>query len=256
MNKKINNLKTLPDEDLWCLLVRTWFAILRLRQVELARFGLTVEQSSILALLRHSRSTTAKELENATMRQQHSISTLINRMIKSGLVGRDKSPTEKRHRIFITEEGKNLFKKVTIDSIKAVFSPLPADEKRRFACNLRSLQLKARDLVGMSYKPPFLQARPASDSSGGTGQTGSGATTSDYELWSALDATGFAISRVRGLELAQFGLTLEQSLHLTIIQHLGGSTTTKEIENLTLRQHHSISTLINRMIEAGLGMEK
>ena len=239
--------------DLWCLLVRTWFAILRLRQMELARFGLTVEQASILSVLRRHGWATAKNLEDITMRQQHSISALISRMTKSGLVRKEKRPAEKRYRIYVTTQGKDLFNRLTVESIKAVLSSLTAEDKKRLAWYLDALHEKVRDLLGISYRPPFLQDEPENAPESGSGQPADrGVSTADYELWSSLDATGFAISRLRELELAQFGLTLEQSLILTIIRHLGGSATTGEIENLTFRQHHSISTLINRMVGAGL----
>jgi DNA-binding MarR family transcriptional regulator len=253
MTEKDKGINTISDGDLWCLLVRTWFAISRLRELELAQFGLTLEQSSVLTLIqRCGGSTTAKNLEYLTLRQQHSISTLIKRMLRGGLVGKERRPNERRNRIFISEEGENLLGQLTTTSIEMVFSSLTEDEKLQFAKLICSLFERARDLLGVSYKLPFLKGTCDSPE-GVAGQTRCGSSmTSDYELWTTLDAAGFAISRLRELELAQFGLTLEQSLILIIIEHCGGSTTTKEIEYLTLRQHHSISTLINRMCRVGL----
>ena len=91
MSEQYTDINNMTDTDLWCLLVRTWYAISRLRELELAQFGLTIEQSSILKIIyvRGGRST-AKELEYLTMRRQHSISTLINRMHKRGLIDKKK----------------------------------------------------------------------------------------------------------------------------------------------------------------------
>jgi len=253
MSEKDTEDSAISDADLWCLLIRTWFAIYRLRELELAQFNLTLEQSSILTLIRAcGGSTTAKELEDLTLRQQHSISTLIKRMLNGGLIEKERKPEEKRYRISLSEDGKKLLGQLPITSIEMVFSSLTEDEKLQLTRVICSLYNRARDLLSVSYKPPFLR----SDSDTSQGIMGyscsSGLAMSDYELWTALDAAGFAVSRLRELELAQFGITLEQSLILIIIQHCGGSTTTKEIEYLTLRQHHSISTLINRMQNAGL----
>ena len=254
MSEKDTDKSTISDSDLWCLLIRTWFAIFRLRELELAQFGLTLEQSSVLTLIQAcGGSTTAKELENLTLRQQHSISTLIKRMLGRGLVKKRRKPDDRRYRISLTEDGKSLLSRLTITSIDMVFSSLTADEKLQFTRVICSLYNRARDLLGVSYKPPFL--RSDNDTSKGIMRQpcSNSLAMSDYELWTSLDAAGFAVSRLRELELAQFGITLEQSLILEIIQHCGGSTTTKEIEYLTLRQHHSISTLITRMQNAGLG---
>ena len=253
MSEKDTDNSTISDDDLWCLLIRTWFAICRLRELELTQFDLTLEQASVLALIKAcGGSTTAKELKNLTLRQQHSISTLIKRMLKGGLVKKKRKPDERRQRISLSENGKTMLGRLTTTSIEMVFSSLTANEKLQFTRVICSLYNRARDLLGVSYKPPFLSSD--SDASKGIAiqPCSSGAAMTDYELWTSLDATGFAVSRLRELELAQFGITLEQSLILIIIQHYGGSATTKEIENLTLRQHHSISTLINRMRNAGL----
>jgi DNA-binding MarR family transcriptional regulator len=237
----------LTDNGLWWLLVRVWFAIFRLRQLELAQFNLTVEQSSILAiLLRNRGSMTAKEMENVTMRQQNSISTLVNRMTGAGLLKKERNPEEKRYRIFITQEGRDVFAKVPVTSLRKAFSCLTDEEKKNFAGYSHALHSKSRDLLGVSYQPPFLQQndqnKPEESEEPLTQDR-----VSSYELWSSLDAAGFVISRLQVLELAQFGITQEQYLVLSILGRRQGSTTTKDLEIMMMRQHHSISTLINRM---------
>ena len=77
-------------------------------------------------------------------------------------------------------------------------------------------------------------------------------TDEDFQLWRLLDHTRFMIARSREMELAQFGLTPEQAYLLDILHQNDGSTTINEIVTVTLRQHHSISTQINRMAKQGL----
>src|SRR3989338_6337152 len=74
----------------------------------------------------------------------------------------------------------------------------------------------------------------------------------DFRLWRFLDHTRYVISRLRELELAQYGLTPEQAYVLDILNAKGGSTTIGDIVDMTLRQHHTISTLIARMAKRGL----
>ena len=78
------------------------------------------------------------------------------------------------------------------------------------------------------------------------------ASDEDFKLWRLLDHTRFMIARSRKMELAQFGLTPEQAYLLDLVNQNGGSTTINEIVTLTLRQHHTISTQINRMAKQGL----
>jgi DNA-binding MarR family transcriptional regulator len=72
------------------------------------------------------------------------------------------------------------------------------------------------------------------------------------ELWKLMDRARFALARLRSIELSQFGVTIEQSSILRALYEEGGSMTTKELENLIMRQPNSISILINRMIGMGL----
>ncbi|MBI2851229.1 MAG: MarR family transcriptional regulator [Chloroflexi bacterium] len=78
----------------------------------------------------------------------------------------------------------------------------------------------------------------------------------DFKLWRFLDHTRYAISRVRELELARFGLTPEQAYVLDLLSDRGGSTTMNDIMDVTLRQHHTISTLVDRMAKHGLVEKK
>jgi DNA-binding MarR family transcriptional regulator len=143
--------------ELWTLLNRTCFAISRLRGLELARFGLTIEQASILHILSSREYLTAKELEDLTMRRQHSISSLLKGMIKMDWVTRLKTDEEKRYRIVITAAGKELFGRLTVDSLSNVLSVLSAEQKQKMVDVLEILLERARYLLGITYQPPFLK---------------------------------------------------------------------------------------------------
>ncbi len=250
ISKGDDSILVLSDYRLWALLDSTAFAISRARGLELAEFGLTIEQSATLnILMTRGGLTTAKELEEVTLRQHHSISILIKRMIGMGLVGRASMPGTREYRIFITEEGQRLHRKTTTSSIESIFGSLAPIEKRNLVACLQPLHEKARNLLGMPYKRYI--ARDASDKIIMPENDRSG-LLSDYGLWRLLERTRFAIARLRELELASFGVTIEQVSVLKILQGNCGSTTARVLERETMRQHHSISTLINRMIRMGL----
>jgi hypothetical protein len=83
-------------------------------------------------------------------------------MEKVGLVKKVKVPKEKVFKVIMTKKGKDRFERVTRESIEMVFSSLSAADKRKFVLYLNQLQKKARSLLGLDYKPPFLK-RTATD---------------------------------------------------------------------------------------------
>jgi DNA-binding MarR family transcriptional regulator len=76
-------------------------------------------------------------------------------------------------------------------------------------------------------------------------------TIDAFNTWVLLDYTKFSVSRLRDIELAGLGLTAEQTAILRILSKYGSSTIA-EIADKWMRQHHSVSTLINRMAEQGM----
>lgn len=74
----------------------------------------------------------------------------------------------------------------------------------------------------------------------------------DAYVWGLLEHSTSLISRARELELAQYGITMEQMsiLHALLIN--GGSATIDEIASFTVRQHNSVSTIVSRMSKADL----
>jgi DNA-binding MarR family transcriptional regulator len=254
-NKKYTKHQSITEYTTWMIFNRTRTSVYRIRELELAQFGLTVEQSMILSLLSNrGGSATSKTIEDLTMRQHNSISALINRMIKMDLVAKKKNLDNKKAKIFITKYGEDLYKQVPIHSLEMVFSSLKEKERKRLFNYLNILLEKARDLLGISFVPPFLlKPIDAGESRNSDIQEhDEERKPTGFELWMLLNRTRNTIYRLRELELAQFDLTIEQSAILKLLVSRGGITSTKTIQDITMRQHHSISTLINRMIKMDL----
>jgi DNA-binding MarR family transcriptional regulator len=184
-----------------------------------------------------------------TMRQQNTISILTNRMIKMGLLTRVKKPGKKGYQIFLTREGKSQFKKIKMKAIDMTFSSLTEEDKLQLVRCLFPLYKQARSLLVVAHVPPFLQLisdeyesrmkDPEED-------------LSSKKVWTLLDRTGFGIFRLLELEVTNLGLTMGQMRVLRILFDNGGTATYKNLESVTTRQRHSISTLINRMVKIGL----
>jgi DNA-binding MarR family transcriptional regulator len=237
---------------IWVYLDRARFAIYRLRELELAAYNITVEQYLILTILiNEGGSATTKRIEELTLRQHHSISTLINRMIKINCVDKQKSSRGKGFEITITPEGRKLQKKVPVVSINNVFSALSPEEKNQLTNLLNVVFTRSRNLLVQPYIPHFTQPVTIGEKGSSNVKPKTGENLSDYEMWTNLYRTSFAVYRLRELELAQFGITPEQMALLILLVHEGGSAITKKIEGFTLRQHHSVSTLVDRMLKTG-----
>jgi MarR family transcriptional regulator, 2-MHQ and catechol-resistance regulon repressor len=152
-----NRVTSIDVFRLWKLLDHTKFMVGRLREMELAAFGLTPEQVHVLDILfQNGGSTTINEIVDLTMRQHHSISTLINRMARQGLVNKIKTADDKRiFKVVITDKGLALLKKVSRDSIINTFDSLSDEEKTGLDAYLHKLLIKAYSLLGKEYKPHF-----------------------------------------------------------------------------------------------------
>ena len=145
------------DHDLWSLFAITMETIARVRNIELAQYGVTREQSLVIHLLHNSNgSSTLNQLASSAMRKHNSMSTLVKRMAKADLVQIKKNPEGSQYTILLTEKGKKIFEEMPLVSIEMTFAALSAEEKMRMKDYLDRLQSKARGLLGLDFKPPFL----------------------------------------------------------------------------------------------------
>jgi DNA-binding MarR family transcriptional regulator len=132
-------------ESVWSTLDRTRFVIARLLELELAQRGLTVEQSAVLRQLRHrGESVTRRELEEKSLRQHHSISALVNRMLRSGLLAQCTIVSGRSQAVRISTKGLELVNSLTEISIEMTFSSLKNDDKKRLQDLLQRLNETAR----------------------------------------------------------------------------------------------------------------
>jgi DNA-binding MarR family transcriptional regulator len=103
------------DYNLWILLNHTRHAIYRARELELNQYGLTAEQGRLLYVVHVlGDAATPTEIAKHVFRVSHTISSLVDRMEKKGLVRREKDPRNKKIvRIALTATGHDLLGRVT-----------------------------------------------------------------------------------------------------------------------------------------------
>ena len=162
-DKEINDQKNTESRDdlnLWVLLEQTVFAVARNRDLELKHFGLTPAQAAVLFTLEKENGQAAQsEIAQFTMRQHHSVSTLINRMVGQGLVKKMQPDNSNKSLIAITGKGRKTYRETNRSSLEMIFSVLSEEEKELLTSLLKPLLEKARKLLGIDYKPPFLPSK-------------------------------------------------------------------------------------------------
>ena len=159
---EIENIRTIkkndPEINLYILLDQTDSIVTNAVELEIKHLRITQPQVRVLTMLsRENRPVTLEELANWTLKEFNSVSTLVNRMEKKGLVKKIKKEGDLKTYIALTEKGSDLFlKQVTERSIHLIFGKLTDQEKKQLDAILRKIRDTTRDLLGLDYRPPFM----------------------------------------------------------------------------------------------------
>jgi|WetSurMetagenome_2_1015567.scaffolds.fasta_scaffold449496_2 DNA-binding MarR family transcriptional regulator len=152
---------SINDPYLWGLLEHARSIVSRARELELSQHGITIEQMSILhALLINGGSANLDEIATTIIRQYNSVSTIVNRMSALGLVRKEKLKNEKKYKITITKKARIIVDTVPRESIQMMFSSFSVKDKEKMATYLERIIGTGRDILGLSFNPPFLKKKP------------------------------------------------------------------------------------------------
>jgi len=103
---------TLSSKDdlfnLFLLLLKTRRSLFRAREMELNTIGLTPGQCEIMYILKATgEKATQSDMARMTLREQHTISSIIDRMVKKGFIEKSKNPKQRNLvKLKITKKGK------------------------------------------------------------------------------------------------------------------------------------------------------
>jgi len=144
--------------SIWGKITEVYDLICKARSVELRKLGLSAEQSKILRVLMVENGTsTINEISEITLKRHNTISLIIKRMEKAGLVKREKRNSSNRYQITITEKGIKLFETMPLTSIDMIFSTLSSDERKTLITLLDKLDHQTRHVLGLDYIPPLFR---------------------------------------------------------------------------------------------------
>ena len=148
-----------PRIILYALFDQTRETLFKAVELELSQYQMNSHQIKILYILyRNNDRMTLNELASESVREINSISALIARMQKKGLVKKVKNSSNERLYVTLTDKGKDIYENtVTERSISLIFDVLSEEERIKLESMLLKLQYKARDLLGLDFKPPLLE---------------------------------------------------------------------------------------------------
>jgi DNA-binding MarR family transcriptional regulator len=146
--------------NLWVLISLTRDSIHRARQKELDAYNLPVRQASILAIITAvGGNATLTEIARLNFRKINTVSELLNRMEKGGLVKKVKD-LKRRNKIGIvlTEKGREAYYQASKrESINDIMSSLSKEERRQLRPFLEKLREKALTRLGRRDEIPYLR---------------------------------------------------------------------------------------------------
>lgn len=140
------------DQDLWLLLTHTRYAVFRAREKELQRYGVSPEQVGLLFVVQAlGNKATPAAISRHIIRQPHTVSALVDRMTRRGLVKKVKDLDRKNLvRVVMTEKGKKTYELSTKRGpIHRIMSIMEEEERKNFRATLEKLMAKARKEIGM-----------------------------------------------------------------------------------------------------------
>jgi DNA-binding MarR family transcriptional regulator len=142
-------------EDLYLWLLRSRDLVFQVREKELRKYDLTPEQSAILFFVRVFKEQAGPaELSRAVFRKRHTVSTIVDRMIKKGLL--KKTPDleyKNRLNISLTNKGEEYYKLSRNRSQTIEISDaLTEKECQRLIRYLDRISLKAEETLGIDRK--------------------------------------------------------------------------------------------------------
>ena len=148
-----------PKYQLWALLAQTRRALLNVRQRELKPYGISAKKSALIRAVETmtDRTATPAEISRWLFREPHTVSELVTRMERQGLVSRTKDPGSKKLvRVSITEKGHEFCNQSkNLGSIRRILSCLSEEEQQQLRSYLFRLRDEAMKELGIKYKLPY-----------------------------------------------------------------------------------------------------
>ena len=151
-------LSSKEDAALWMWLSRTRDAIFRARERELHQYNISCIQSTVMQIIRAlGDKATPAEISRWAFRESQSVSELLNRMEKEGLIEKIKDLDRRNMvRVVLTERGLEVYQQTQkYEMVHKVMSSLSAAERQQLRSTLKKVWDKALEELESGIRPPF-----------------------------------------------------------------------------------------------------
>jgi DNA-binding MarR family transcriptional regulator len=153
-----DNIELNENELLWGRLFLATKLVERAREVELSRVNISLIQAMVLYALKISpEPLTPSKLARMLCREQHSMSALIDRMAKQGLVQKKHDLYPKNLvRVVVTAKGDEAFQRQrSVNAVTNITSGLTKEEREMLGSCADKLRLWAGELLRQMQPDPY-----------------------------------------------------------------------------------------------------
>ncbi len=137
---------------LWVLIAQTKDAILRARERDYARYGISNERRAVRVLIDNNGGrSTPSEIARGLFRELHSITELLKRMEADGLVVRHRGTGRAKVEVELTDKGKDVFAQSFYNETdERIFTVLTRAERESLAASLWKLRNRTFKDLGLA----------------------------------------------------------------------------------------------------------
>lgn len=142
----------------WSTFNQAYWVVIRVAEAELRALDLTMIQAAVLYWVKTSKTPpTPADLSRLLFRRPHTVSDLLNRMEKQGLVRRRRDSERKNvSRIVLTDKGEQAFKRQKeVGAVARILSDLTPEESETVMKALDKLRKKAIEELKSGLSSPY-----------------------------------------------------------------------------------------------------
>jgi len=146
------------DYELWVLLHQTRDAIYKAREKEVEVYGLTpIKAATVFIIQAIGDRATPAEIARWLLREPNSVSELLDRMAKDGLIIKTRDLERKTQvRITLTEKGHQALEQSRdYKTVQNILSALSGEEKKQMRLLLEKLRARAVEELDLKYQLPY-----------------------------------------------------------------------------------------------------
>lgn len=144
---------------LWVMLHQSRDAIFKVREKELKKYNISTTKAAVLFNIQAiGYNATPSGVARCLLRESHSVSTILSRMEKQGLVKKVNDLDRKNMvRVYLTDKGKEVYHKAAKrESICEIMSCLSDEERQQLISSLKKLRNKALAHLGIENRAHLL----------------------------------------------------------------------------------------------------